>query len=72
MKRVYKIFKASNVYLKELKYSKAKHYVIKELERKSNQKIKANHRLLKLGQNQHFFPAIRCPNVNMHEYLGYI
>ena len=48
MKRFYKNFKASDIYLKELKYSKLKHYVIMESERKSKNKIKPNHRLLKL------------------------
>ena len=58
MKRFYKSCKASNIYLKELKYSKAKHYEIHESERKSNPKIQPNHRLLKLQQNQHFSPQL--------------
>ena len=60
MNHFYKIFKGSNIYFseKKLKYSKAKHYVIKESERKSNQKLKPNHRLLKLRQNQHFSPQL--------------
>ena len=52
MKRFHKSCKASNINLKELKYSKAKHYEIHESERKSIPKIQPNHRLLKLQHNQ--------------------
>ena len=53
MKRFYKSCKASNICLKELKYSKAKHYELHESERKSKKKTILFHRTPQV-QKQHY------------------